>query len=43
MANQIDKLKLQDLFIMPSKISIGDKQSGPIFIGRSHTQEVARE
>jgi hypothetical protein len=27
---------------MPSKISIGDKQNRPIFIGRNIKQEVAR-
>jgi hypothetical protein len=35
-------LKLQDSFITPNIIFVGDEQSGPIFIGRSHTQEMAK-
>jgi hypothetical protein len=37
------KLKLEDPFIMPSRIFDRDEQNGPIFISRSHMQEVARE
>jgi len=43
MASQIDKLQLQDPFIMPSRIFIGDKQSKLIFISRSVKQKVARK
>jgi hypothetical protein len=43
MASQTDKPQLQDLFIMPSIISIGDEQSISIFIGRSTKQEVAKK
>ncbi len=42
-ANQIDKPQLQDLFITPNNISIGDEQSKPIFIGRSAKQETTRK
>ncbi len=42
MGSRTDKPQLQDPFIMPSRISIGDKQSIPIFIGRNIDQEVAK-
>jgi hypothetical protein len=42
-ANQIDKPQLQELFITPRKISIGDEQSRPIFIGKRVKQELARK
>jgi hypothetical protein len=38
-----NKLQLQDPFIMPSRISIGDEQSKPMFINKSITKEVARK
>jgi len=34
-ANVTNKPKLQDKFITPTKIPIGDEQSGLIFIGRN--------
>jgi hypothetical protein len=43
MASRIDKPQLQDLFIMSSRISIGEKQSIPIFIGRNVKQEVTQK
>jgi hypothetical protein len=43
MASWTNKLKLQDVFITLSKISIGGEQNGPIFIGRSCMQEVAKK
>jgi hypothetical protein len=41
MANQTDKPQLQDPFITPSKMYVGDKWSGAIFIGGSFTQKMA--
>jgi hypothetical protein len=43
MAHRTDKPQLQDLFITPNRISIGDKQSKPMFISRSAKQEVAKK
>jgi hypothetical protein len=43
MPNPTDKPKLQDLFIMSSKIFIGDERNRPIIIGRSRMQEVVKE
>jgi len=43
MASQTNKPQLQDLFITLSKISIGDKQSRPIFISRNVKQEMAKK
>jgi hypothetical protein len=43
MANWTKKLQLQDLFIMPSRTSIGDEQTGPIFISKNVKQEVAKK
>jgi len=42
-ANWTNKSKLQDPFITPNKISVGDEQNGPIFIGRSYMQKVAKK
>jgi len=40
-ANQTNKPKLQDPFITPSRISIGDEHNESIFIGRNSMQKVA--
>jgi len=41
MVNWINKPKVQDPFITPSKMSIGDEKNRLIFITRSVKQEVA--
>jgi len=40
-ANQTNKPKLQDPFITPSRIFIGDEHSESIFIGKNSMQKVA--
>ncbi len=42
-ADWIDRSELQDSFITLSIIFIRDKQNGPIFSGRSRTQEMVRK